>query len=195
MAANPETLARLNQLSDNQWAILLKQLTLYAEFKLDNIGFHPRSELEVLNGEDFAQEAIKRLIEGKRKWDPQKHPDLLIFLKLVIKSLISNHVKASLTSPVQSRDLLSDIVIEDDAEGGTAFVDYSNQEEIIISTERWKEIERDFGDDQDGFLFFTEWVDEVAPREIAASYGIDVGIVNNKIRKGKRIITKLFAPK
>jgi RNA polymerase sigma factor (sigma-70 family) len=193
MAAPSEILSILNQLTDNQWGVLLKQLTLYAEFKLDNIGFQPRSELDSLNGEDFAQEAIKRLIEGRRKWDPQKHPDLLIYLKLVVKSLISNHIKSSRSSPVRTKDLLESMATEEGGEDGTSFVDYSNQEEVIVSAERWSEIESAFGEDQDGFIFFTDWLDETSPREIAANYNVDVNTVNNKIRKGKRIITKLFA--
>ncbi len=204
MAANLETLTLLHKLTDNQWSTILKQLIIYAELRLNRIGFEPRSEIDSVNGEDFAMEAIKKLFEGERKWDHAKHPDLLIHLKLVVKSLISNHIKSSVKSIVQKTEpsfadngMNSDQFNEQEAledccrvEGG---VDRETQLEIIITQERWGQIEAAFGEDADSFIVFCEWLDEIPPRVIAENYSIDVKNVYNTIKKGKRIITKIYA--
>ena len=85
--------------------------------------------------------------------------------------------------------------IVDDAEdidSQTELASLDDPEEIIISDENWKEIEKQFGDDSDGFIIFCDWIDEIPPRDIATQYSIDVKDVYNTIKKGKRIITKIF---
>lgn len=44
------------------------------------------------NGEDFAVQAIQDLLDPKagRKWDHEKNPDILNYLKSAVKSMISN---------------------------------------------------------------------------------------------------------
>ncbi len=58
---------------------------------------------------DLVAQAVERVIDGRRKWDPEETPDLLEYLTSVIDSLTSNLVKgwanrrmrtdAALTSP------------------------------------------------------------------------------------------------
>lgn len=208
MAATQQTLSRLQEITDNQWSIILKQLIFYAELRLGKIGFEPRSEIDSVTGEDFAMEAIKKLLEGKRNWDPIKHPDILIHLKLVIKSLIWNHIKASMKSVVAHthEPTLSESTHDRDNDtnelGGAdnlhmevEKIDKEDPLEIVITQERWQQIEAAFGEDGDGFIIFCDWLDEKPPRLIAEDYGIDVKTVNNTIKKGKRIITKIYAHK
>lgn len=208
MAATQQTLSRLQEITDNQWNIILKQLIFYAELRLDKIGFEPRSEIDSVTGEDFAMEAIKKLFEGKRNWDPIKHPDILIHLKLVVKSLIWNHIKSSMKSVVahtQEPTLGENAHDRDDEtnESGEAdnldmdveWIDKENPLEIVITQEGWQQIEAAFGEDADGFIIFCDWLDEVPPRLIAENNGIEVKVVNNTIKKGKRIITKIYAHK
>ncbi len=203
MAASPKTLSLLQEITDNQWGIILKQLIIYAELRLTKIGFEPRTEIDSVSGEDFAMEAIKKLFEGKRNWDPSKHPDLLIHLKLVVKSLIWNHIKSSMKSivdaqeptPVESNKDSGNIDepdVTDDIEKVVERTDQENPLEIVISQEKWNQIEAAFGEDEDGFIIFCDWLDELAPRVIAENYAIDVTVVYNIVKKGKRIITKLY---
>lgn len=204
MAATPKTLSLLQEITDNQWAIILKQLIIYAELRLTKIGFEPRTEVDSVTGEDFAMEAIKRLFEGERNWDPAKHPDLLIHLKLIIKSLIWNHIKSSMKSIVRAQELSPaesekdpDSAVEpdetDDPETAVEYPDHENPLEIVISQEKWNQIEAAFGEDADGFIIFCDWLDEIPPRLIAENYSIDVTAVYNVIKRGRRIITKIYA--
>lgn len=204
MSANAKTLLMLREISDIQWISILKQLIIYAELRLTKIGFEPRTEIDAVRGEDFAMEAIMKLFEGKRNWDASKHPDLLIHLKLVVKSLISNHMKSSVKSIVNTQELLQtegqknkDNHGETDETGNIGTVnEYADQEnplEIVISQERWNQIEAAFGQDADGFIIFCDWLDGLPPRLIAENYVIGVTLVYNIIKRGRRILTKIYA--
>jgi len=48
-----------------------------------------------IEAEDIAMQAIEKLYEGTRNWNPEKDPDLLKYLKSVIRSLISNELGLS----------------------------------------------------------------------------------------------------
>lgn len=204
MAATPKTLSLLQEITDNQWSIILKQLIIYAELRLTKIGFEPRTEVDFISGEDFAMEAIKRLFEGERNWNPSKHPDVLIHLKLVVKSLIWNHIKSSMKSIVSAQELPSaesekdphSVAEPDETDNPKTIVEHPDQEsplEIVISQEKWNQIEAAFGEDADGFIIFCDWLDEIPPRLIAENYNIDVTAVYNVIKRGRRIITKIYA--
>jgi replicative superfamily II helicase len=110
----------------------------------------------------------------------------------VAKSLIWSHIKSSSRSTVK-KELTS--IVFDDSEDFESYSDIAaieDPETIIISDENWKDIENQFGEDSDGFIMFCDWVDEVPAREIAKEYNVDVTAVYNTIKKGKRIITKIF---
>jgi hypothetical protein len=44
---------------------------------------------------DIVQEAIEDVLLGKRGWDPEKHPDLLDFMRSVVNSKISHLLKGA----------------------------------------------------------------------------------------------------
>lgn len=182
----------LQGLSNNELGRMLKELTCYAEIRLNKLGPGSKSEIDSLAGEDFAQEAFKRVIEGKRKWNRKKRPDLCEFLRMVVFSLIRNHSKMSISSPVKIKDL-SEVDIDDSDSIGAELIDYSSPDEVLITVEKWQRIEDAFGDDMDGFIFFTDWLDAIPPRDIAEKYEQEVTVVYRKIKKGKGIITKIFA--
>lgn len=69
-----------------------KSLVKFAESKL-SILFHSQKVPGGDEAEDFVQEAITKVIEGKRKWDPQKNPNFIKFLLGVISSIINNHTR------------------------------------------------------------------------------------------------------
>ncbi len=187
-----ETFEKLKLISEKEWATIYKELVLYAELRLTRIGFEPRSEKDVVKGEDFATQAITKIFEGERKWDFNRFPDILIHLKGVAKSLIWCHIKSSSKSVVK-KGLVTEVIDNaEDIGSNTDFTESEDPEEIIVSEENWKELEKQFGEDSDGFIMFCDWFDEIPPREIAKKYSVDVTIVYNTIKKGKRIITKIF---
>lgn len=188
---NPGTLEKLKLIPEKEWGAIFKKITLYGELRLTKIGFKPRTENDIKTPEDFATEAITKIFDGTREWDFVRFPDILIHLKGVVKSLISSHLKTSSKSIVK-KETFAVANIAENIDACEDLVSFDNPEEIIISNEKWQEVEAEFGDDADGFIICCEWFDGVAPREIAKQYYIDVTTVYKKIRKGKAIITKIF---
>lgn len=69
------------------WARVQKRLILYAERRLGSRGTWE-------DAEQLAGEAVAHLFDPTRKrWDPEKEPDLLRFLGSVVNGLIQNFVK------------------------------------------------------------------------------------------------------
>lgn len=187
-----QTFEQLKLISEKEWGLIFKELVIYSELRLTKIGFVPRTEKDVKNGEDFANDAIEKLFNGDRAWDFIRFPNVLIHLKGVAKSLIWSHIKSSSRSTVKKE--LTSIVLDDsgDFDSYSDIAATEDPETIIISDENWKDIENYFGEDSDGFIMFCDWVDEVPARDIAKEYNVDVTAVYNTIKKGKRIITKIF---
>lgn len=195
---NSPTLEKLQQVSEKEWKRIYKALVLYADLKLKIFGFEVRTEVDSVDAESFAAQAIEKLFDGSRAWDYERFPDLLIHLKGIVKSLLSNHFKASSKSIVKSKvntsnekdnntDEVTTVEIDNDLE-----IFDNSPEEITIAAEKWAEIEASFGDDDDGCVIFTDWLDNNSPRDIAKAYGFDIKDVYNAIRKGKRNVKSLF---
>jgi DNA-directed RNA polymerase specialized sigma24 family protein len=198
---DPQTLEQLEAIDERSWGVIYKQLLLYSTFKLNKAGFEIRTEKDSVDAEHFVADAIEKLFDGTRKWDFKRFPDVGIHLKLIIKSLISNHFKASKRSvvnaggdydktnnmPDNSDDSLNDELLSDDIRTT------ESPEEILINEEDWKKIEVAFGESKDEHAIFSEWLEGNPPRTIAESLEIPVSDVNNAIKKGKRIVKTLFS--
>lgn len=180
----------LSRLSNEDLGRILKNIIDYAENVLDSFGFIPRSETDSSSGEDFAQEAFKRAIEGKRKWDKESHPDIAEFLRMVVFSLIRNHLKKSKKSPVLIKDFETEQFEDDEQYSELAG---NSSLEVEVTAEQWARLEQAFGEDADGYIFFTDWLENMAPGNIAKNYGVEVDVVYRKLKKGKAIVKKLFS--
>ena len=80
-SVNPDTLLRLNTAN---WGKIYPALVLYARFKARSLCWRSGNMLDLtkgMNPEDIVNEAIRKVYEGERVWDPIKMPDLLEFLK------------------------------------------------------------------------------------------------------------------
>lgn len=183
-------LETISQLSNKDLGHTLKNITEYAENKLRSFGLAPRSENDSATGDDFAQEAFRLAIIGKRTWIKAEHPDIAEFLRMVVLSLIRNHFKKSKKSPVISEDTDNQYFQDSDN-----FLDDGNEHhhEVILTTHDWDRLERLFIGDEEGYIFFTDWLNDVPPRDTAQSYQVDVKVVYEKIRKGKKLAKKLFS--
>lgn len=198
---NADTLKKLQSIPEKEWGFIYKELVLYADFKLKNFGFEVRTEKDSVDAQSFASLAIEHLFDGTRKWDYEKFPDVLIHLKLIVKSLLSSHFKSSSKSIVtiqkqyqveQGIEVESEIITLVDS--NLEILDDS-PEEIIINNERWTEIEHSFGKNEDGFVIFSDWLDGNSPRDIATAYNFNIKDVYNAIRNGKRYIKLLYNKK
>lgn len=87
----------LNLLDQHPWEDTIRRLNAYASNKTRRLfwrsiyGGHLPKGKEVV---DVVQQAIEKVLSGKRKWDPDIHPDLYEYLKSVIDSDL-NHLADS----------------------------------------------------------------------------------------------------
>jgi len=190
---DPETLEQLQAIPEREWGRIYKDLTAYAEWRLIKAGYQPRTEKDIVTGEDFAIQAIEKVFEGTRKWDFDRFPDLSIHLKGIVKSLISSHLKSSARVGVRKQKVSEEVREPDNITAASHLLDDETPEQVIITDENWKQIEKEFGEDEIGFLIFCEWVDEVPPRTIAGNYKIDVTDVYNALKRGRRILKRVFS--
>lgn len=87
----------LVSITEEEWGRILPRLRLYAALVVRRK--HWRSPTGMLPGgfedAELANEAIKRVLTGQRRWDPAQEPDLLVVLKGVVKSLASDLVRSA----------------------------------------------------------------------------------------------------
>jgi DNA-directed RNA polymerase specialized sigma24 family protein len=113
---NDETFKLLQQAD---WEAISKELAAHATFRARNLGWRTGQRVDRetkakagdlgggldlamgLNPVDVAQQAIKRVLDGSRRWDPSRGP-LLPYLKGVVDSLIS-HLAESPDNQLQRR--------------------------------------------------------------------------------------------
>ena len=179
----------IKQLSNSELGNILKNIIDYAENKLTSFDLKPRSENESVTGNDFAQEAFKLAIIGKRKWFKSQHPDIAEFLRMVVFSLIRNHFKKTQISPLFSIDTQTLDFQDNDS---FQYEEYDPSAEVILTDEDWNNLEKAFIGDDDGYIFFTDWLNGVTPREMEEKYRTDVTVIYEKLRKGKKLAKRLF---
>lgn len=189
-----KTFNQLKAIPEKEWLIIYKLLTLYAEARLRKFGFEIRSEVDNVSGQDFAQQAIEKLFDGSRSWDYKRFPDILIHLKGIVKSLISSHFKKSIRAAavVKKATAPGNIEEPEDLESAVEVADAEDPEHILINDEHWKQLEADFGEDEDGFLIFYDWLSGKPPRDIAQDYQTDTKNVYNITKKGQRFLKQIL---
>ncbi|KFF16940.1 hypothetical protein [Flavobacterium hydatis] len=192
-----KTLDRLKNIDERSWGLIYKSLVLYASNKLNKVGFEIRTEKDSVDAEHFAVLAIEKVFTGVRKWDYNKHPNITHHLIWVVKSLISSHFKSSSRSIVNaggSNELLSD------SEEYDNYDELTDEEirirdipdEILIENEFWDKIEKSFGENKNDHAIFCEWLEGASRREISKELDIPMKEINNSIKRGLRIVKKIF---
>lgn len=89
----------LQRLREQNWEEIILRLTRHALVRARR-KFWPSGSKDLqtlLSGmslQDVVSEAITRVFEGKRKWNPIKYPDLLEYLKGVVDSILSDMVRS-----------------------------------------------------------------------------------------------------
>ncbi|MCH8146683.1 MAG: sigma-70 family RNA polymerase sigma factor [Planctomycetes bacterium] len=90
--------AVFGRMTDEQLRALVEHLTVYALMKMRRLTWrgvrYARSDcaMTVARGnepQDLVSDVILRVIEGKRKWDSKKEPDLRVFLRSAIDSRVN----------------------------------------------------------------------------------------------------------
>jgi len=81
-------------LAEADWDFITVKLLAYAKRKVFRLSWSNAGAVST-KAEDLVYEAINRVLSGERVWAQEKHPDLLIFLYGVVKSIVSHDVKSS----------------------------------------------------------------------------------------------------
>ena len=192
-----KTLDRLKSIDERSWGLIYKSLVLYASKKLNKAGFEIRSEKDSVDAEHFAVLAIEKVFTGVRKWDFNKYPDITHHLIWVVKSLISSHFKSSSRSIVNAggpNELLSD---SEEYDNYDELTDEQIRirdlpDEILIENEFWDKIEKSFGENKNDHAIFCEWLEGSSRRQISKEWDIPINEINNSIKRGLRIVKKIF---
>lgn len=94
MAADPRVVKRVEALGTTELQELILRLTHYAQARVRYVTrWLPAQRLAGgVEGKDLAMEAITRVLQGTRRWDPDAEPDLLAYLKSVVKSILHDRV-------------------------------------------------------------------------------------------------------
>ncbi|MFB6272726.1 MAG: hypothetical protein ABEL51_07515 [Salinibacter sp.] len=88
---DPDVADRLREIDDETWGDMYLELLDFARYKKRRLDYvKGGGELPLgRKPEDLVQDAIKRVFEGNRQWDPNEDPDLCDYLKSVISSIAS----------------------------------------------------------------------------------------------------------
>ncbi len=90
----------IQQLKQQPWEDIILKLDAYALSKARR-KYWPSGSKDgqtLLGGcspQDIAREAVRRVFEGNRKWNPEKDPNILKYLKGVIDSILSSMVESA----------------------------------------------------------------------------------------------------
>ena len=173
----------LENLGEDNWKLITKKLVAYTRWKV--LGrYLPQGKTP----EDIAQEAVIKVWEGKRRWDPQKYPDIYEFLKTVVNSEISHLFESK--NPKYLEDIRENGEIRDLMPNPEeAFLLQEEYEKAIVFKEELeKSLEKD--KDEQALLVLICLEDEITkPQEIAQKTGLSI---NEVYKAKKRIRRKAF---
>lgn len=184
-------LERLTNFEEYDWRTIYPLLYAYA---INCVAFYfwKKDKKNLPKGnetEDLIQEAIYKVITGERRWDPQKEPDLVKYLKMTIRSLVRNllvsadHKKVGKLAGVD--------------ENGNFYEDFAdidqNFEDSIEQDDIWARIIEITKSDDEVQLVLMYMVDGITTRkELAEALGLPATEIDNIMKRLKRKIQKEF---
>lgn len=180
---DPRVVQRIEAMTPQEQEELIVRLTDYAAWLMrQKTYWMERSVLpKGYEAGSLATEAISRVLEGSRKWDPDKDPDLLGYLRSVVKSILWDLQKAaekeSLVEPApgETRDLVDTLP---SAKPGP--------DEDVALGELQERLLAELETDEDRLVLLSIFEGNEAAREIAEDLGVTVAEVYRIKRKIKR---------
>jgi len=180
-------------LENQDWELISSKLLKYTKAKINQIHWYTGhgEAPKGIQAEDIVQEAIYKVLNGERRWNPQQYPDLLTFLKSIIRSEISHLLKSWDHQHVISTEKIE---MKMDKENLA-----ETPEEILINAERKKHLhqykEKLFElakDDEEVFFILDCYENDIwKPREIANKLGVQTDKVYNALKRLKRMLKKI----
>ena len=175
----------LRLLQEADWTDIGVRLTAYATWKARNYRWRTRRPGTLAAGktaEDVARDAIVKVLEGTRAWDPGRGP-LLPFLQGVVDSLMS-HLAAS--GDNARREHWRDELPERGAPGQG---DHSTAVDLIDGLRRMLERER-----ADDLLALLGAVQEYGPKPTAIAIALETTVrdINNRLKRLRRAALRVL---
>lgn len=192
-----EVLKRLEGVDSAEWGRIVLQLTVYARYLLKSISWRTGSALMGVAAEDLAIKSILAIYDEKRNWDPSSNPDLLKYLKSVVRSEVSHLNDSKEYNTTHRFDETEDgETMEDPQNMADPSADHAihlvqeltkSPEEILLDKQEDDNDKKimDFfletinGDDELEELALCIMAGRIKPREIAEQIGKDVKYVYN----------------
>lgn len=165
-----------NLLNDQNWDEIIIKLTAYAVWLCVMI---PTDQ----DPEDIAMGAITKVYEGQRKWNPDDEPDLLRYLKSVVKSMVNNDITSANSTRRKQVDDISELQV----------VHHDHMDEELYSRQLNEKILHDMQGDAELCLVYKALKDGYLPGEISAEYGLEIKKVQYAQRRLKRLAIKVIA--
>jgi len=168
------------KLKEQDWDTIVPNLLIHAHNKIKG-----KNLPGYFTSGDFIGEVYEKVYIGERKWDPEKDPDLLKYLKSAIDSLIYDATKLK-----DSKLLQLDLIKHDVSDGEDLF-------ELQVSKEIYENIydniiEEIKGDDDLELLFmFATENGNSKPGEIKKELGWDKDKTNNVKKRLKRLVMRI----
>lgn len=196
----------LKLLESADWNYIVIQLTRYASWQATRYRWKAGGHGQLLGGmtpQDIAKNAITKVLDRTRSWDPEKYPDLLVHLQWIVDSDL-NHLfnsREHLTTnriieseDEESKELTYNNLIHSSSSLNDAMHCKTPEEHLIIqeaneqANERKEKAQKELyalvrGDEDLEFLLscFEDGIDK--PELIAREMGWDVTKVYNLKRK------------
>ncbi len=187
----------IESVTEDQWAEYLKRLALHAGGFFTAYGWRTKGNWAGPRGVtpgDIAADAILKVLDGTRRYDPSKCPNLMTYLRNVVRSLVSHLVGAADTRRVRPMPQMS----EDDADGPVDMEpegDEPDPLENCIKNEIVDKLKAAAAQEQDPLVVeILECLDAgiTKPAEIAEVLDVEVKTINNAQkrlwRKAERVL-------
>lgn len=200
-------------LEKEDWDGIILRLTDYAVKKARRYGWRAGKAAETVIGgtgpEDVVLEAISKVFDGDRKWNPSKNPDLFHYLRSVVDSLMSHLTESfdctNIRRMPQSEDgeILEEKLNPADPESDTArhlSRPSPNPEQILLRKEQEQAEQKAFdklmetikGDDDLETVVLCVMDGMMKPAEIAEATGFEISHVYQLMKKLNRKAAKVL---
>lgn len=172
----------------SEWEDIVHQLTAYANFLLRHATLRLRDEVTILGmmPGDFAQNAITKYLSGDRRWNPEKCPSFVLFLKGIVRSDLSESFRKA--ARMDRTRNTSDANFGPDVAGGVPDILVYMEVETFKS---WATEQLALRDDP---VLNVCWeallAGGIPPRELAKLHGLPVQDVYNGQRRLKLLLAQ-----
>ena len=197
----------IDQLEKADWENIILKLGRHSAVRINRLSWRHRMLPVGLEVEDIVLESIGDTLGEERKWDPNKNPDLLNYLKSVVDSKISHLLELKeylVTEPLektineQEKNLLDTTEVKTDFEGDSAQM-FADPEEALVEKEEREHAknavellrEKIQGDEELEEIFLCLEEGYTKPSEIAEQLGVDVKEIYNREKRLKRKCNEL----